>query len=255
MLLGIDHVVIAVRDPDFAAAQLTGLVGLEASTGGRHPRWGTFNRLVWLGDSYLELMGVDDAELALGRPIGAATQRLLDAGREGLASFSLASDDLAGDLERLRAAGTTYGDRAPGERARPDGEVVRWHTALPPVIGPDQPPFLVEHDATAAEWRPAEREDRARQVHPFGGIATLARLEIEVDDPLAVGDRYRAALGLEPVSIDDGGVDFPVGPHLVRLRPRSGLPDATIVIIGSGGGPRSVDLLGARFQVEVAGLR
>ena len=40
-ILGIDHVVIAVRDPDEAAAQLTGLVGLDASPGGRHAGLGT----------------------------------------------------------------------------------------------------------------------------------------------------------------------------------------------------------------------
>lgn len=252
VLLGIDHIVIACRDPDHAAAQLTGLAGLEALPGGRHPRWGTFNRLVWLGDSYLELMGVEDPVLALGREIGAATQRLLAAGREGVASFSLASDDLAGDVARLRAAGSRYEDPAPGERRRPDGEVVRWHTALPPALGPDRPPFLVQHDETAAEWRPAERADRAQRVHPFGGTATLARLEIEVDDPLAAGTSYTEALGLVPVAVDDGSVDFAIGSHVVRLRPRSGLPDATVVILGIEGGPRSVDLLGCRIQVEIA---
>lgn len=254
MLLGIDHIVIACRDPDQAAAQLTGLAGLEASPGGRHPRWGTFNRLVWLGDSYLELMGVEDPALAMGREIGAATARLLAAGREGVASFSLASDDLAGDVARLRGAGSQYEGPTPGERRRPDGAVVRWHTALPPALGPDRPPFLVQHDETAAEWRPAERADRAGRIHPFGGTAILARLEIEVDDPSAVGARYTEALGIAPVAADDGGVDFAVGPHLVRLRqrPRPGLPDATIAILGTAGGPRSVDLLGCRIQVAIA---
>ena len=38
-------------------------VGLAPGGGGRHPRSGTFNRLVWLGDTYLELMGVSDPEL------------------------------------------------------------------------------------------------------------------------------------------------------------------------------------------------
>ena len=129
---------------------------------------------------------------------------------------------------------------------------MRWHTALPPALGPDRPPFLVQHDETAAEWRPAERADRAGRSHPFGGTASLARLEIEVDDPRAVGARYTEALGIAPVAVDDGGVDFPIGPHLVCLRPRSGLPDATIVIVGSAGGPRSVDLLGCRIQVAIA---
>ena len=51
MFIGIDHLVIAVADPDYAATQLELEVGLKATGGGRHKTLGTFNRLVWLGDS------------------------------------------------------------------------------------------------------------------------------------------------------------------------------------------------------------
>ena len=60
MLLGIDHLVIAVPDPDAAAADLEAALGLAATGGGRHERAGTFNRLIFLGDAYLELIGVWD---------------------------------------------------------------------------------------------------------------------------------------------------------------------------------------------------
>ena len=254
MLLGIDHIVIAVRDPDFAAAQLTGLVGLDASPGGRHRAMGTSNRLVWLGDSYLELITVDDPGAVPTHPIAAAAHALLDGEVEGVAAFALATDDLPGDFSRLQAAGSPYAEPSAGERETPDGEAVRWQTSLPPRLGPTGLPFLIQHDETAAEWRPAERQERAEHVHPFGGLASLARLELEVDDPVGVARGYSEALGLQPVAVDDGGVDFPLGPQLLRLRPRSGLPDATIVILGNAGGPRSVDLLGCRFVVEVATL-
>ena len=55
---GIDHVVIAVADPDAAAAELTERVGLAFTAGGRHEGLGTFNKIAFLGDGYLELMGV-----------------------------------------------------------------------------------------------------------------------------------------------------------------------------------------------------
>ena len=60
MLLGIDHLVIAVRDPDAAAATIERDLGIAFTGGGRHDAWGTFNRLAFLGDSYLELIGVFD---------------------------------------------------------------------------------------------------------------------------------------------------------------------------------------------------
>ena len=73
MILGIDHVVLAAADVDAAAGELEAKLGLAATGGGRHDALGTLNRLVWLGDAYLELVGVFDRELAgtswLGQPV------------------------------------------------------------------------------------------------------------------------------------------------------------------------------------------
>ena len=132
MLLGIDHLVIAVRDPDAAAATIERDLGIAFTGGGRHDAWGTFNRLAFLGDTYLELIGVFDRALVAsptGSAVGRATLALLDAGREGLATFALATDDIDGDVGRLRAAGSSIASPVDGSRTRPDGEVVRWRTA------------------------------------------------------------------------------------------------------------------------------
>src|SRR5664279_3423043 len=80
MFPGIDHLVIAVADPDAAAAEVHDVLGLAPGGGGRHDRLGTFNRLVWLGDTYLELIGVVDPALAATSWIGAPTLRSLAAG-------------------------------------------------------------------------------------------------------------------------------------------------------------------------------
>jgi len=76
MLLGIDHVVIAVPDLVAAAHELEESVGIAATGGGRHPALGTANRLVWLGDTYVELVTIVDEVIAasswLGRPVAAA---------------------------------------------------------------------------------------------------------------------------------------------------------------------------------------
>ena len=97
MFVGIDHLVIAVADPDGAALDLERHLGLEATGGGRHEALGTFNRLVWLGDLYLELIGVSDRSLAERSWIGAPTVRTLEAGG-GLATWAIASDALADDV-------------------------------------------------------------------------------------------------------------------------------------------------------------
>jgi hypothetical protein len=252
MLLGIDHIVIACHDPDAAADLITAEVGLMAGGGGRHPRFGTFNRLIWLGDAYLELMGVSDPVLARGRGIGAATLELLEQGREGVASFAIASDRLTADIATLQAAGAPYDDPKPGERERPDGEVVRWATALPDRLGPDGLPFVIEHRYEGAEWGAAARAARAEVVHPFGGKAVLARLELAVTDPEAAAARIHAGVGLAVLPSADRSRDLPIGPQLLRFVPGSAAaPPSTIVIAGTAGQPRSVDILGCRFLVVV----
>src|SRR2546425_2843061 len=103
MLLGIDHLAIAVADPDDAATRLERELGLGASGGGRHDALGTFNRLVWLGDTYLELIGVFDHEIAEGSWLGAPTLRVLELGG-GLATWAIATDALGATVAALPAA-------------------------------------------------------------------------------------------------------------------------------------------------------
>src|SRR5664279_4167440 len=47
----IDHVLIACADPDVAAKAVETQLGLRVTGSGRHTALGTFNRLIWLGDS------------------------------------------------------------------------------------------------------------------------------------------------------------------------------------------------------------
>ena len=59
-MLRIDHVVYAVEDLDEAALGFRQTHGLDSVAGGRHERWGTANRIVPLGDQYLELVATVD---------------------------------------------------------------------------------------------------------------------------------------------------------------------------------------------------
>ena len=68
MITGIDHLVIAVRSVEAEAEMLERDLGLAVTGGGRHEAMGTYNRLAFLGDSYLELIGVFDAGLVRSSP-------------------------------------------------------------------------------------------------------------------------------------------------------------------------------------------
>ena len=63
----LDHVLIAVTELESAGEAFEERFGLASVEGGRHPAWGTANRIVPLGSSYLELVGVVDKAVAAER--------------------------------------------------------------------------------------------------------------------------------------------------------------------------------------------
>lgn len=255
MIQGIDHVVIAVADPDAAADEVASALGLVAGDGGRHEQLGTFNRLIWLGDSFLELIGVFDPVLAAASWIGAPTSRALEAGG-GLVTWAIATDDMDGDIARLRSTATDLSAPIDGERRRPDGEVVRWRLAAARPLGPTRPPFLIEHVDEAAEWTAADRTARA------AGPARLAILELALDDVAATSGAMLRTLGLRfrPSLVGGGARDAEIGRQRLRLRPRvafgmgasaaAASPIATIHLAIKGDKATDVVLFGCRWIVR-----
>jgi Glyoxalase-like domain len=253
MLVGIDHLVIAVVDPDAAAAELDARLGLAAGAGGRHEALGTFNRLVWLGDTYLELIGVFDPRLAAGSWVGAPTLRALERGG-GLATVALATDDIETDAASLRSRGSDLAEPMAGERTRPDGRVVRWRLSAPRTLDPDRPPFLIEHNPMSAEWTGDDRAERAL------GPARLRVLELAVDDVNKTSQAWLRTAGLRfrPSLAGGGGRDADVGSQTLRLRPRRRRPAAvpptvpaepTVHLSIRGASPIDLDALGLHWRV------
>ena len=252
MFLGIDHVVIAVADPDEAAGLLERELGLAATGGGRHEALGTFNRLIWLGDSYLELVGVFDRALAAASWLGAPTLRSLDTGG-GLATWAIATDELDHDLGRLRGAGSDLGEPIAGERRRADGGLVRWRISMPPQLGTGEPPFLIEHSPTSAEWTPADRASRSAQRHPIGGPVRIEALELRVDEVNRTILRLLRTTGLRfrPSLSGGGSRDADIGGQTVRLRPRRGQSGSAVIRLTAPiPEPRTAELLGCRWAVR-----
>jgi hypothetical protein len=247
MLLGIDHLVIAVADPDAATSELGARLGLAPGGGGRHDLLGTFNRLVWLGDTFLELIGVFDPERATSSWIGAPTLRALEAGG-GLATWAVATDAIDADVAALRARGSTLAEPVAGERLRPDGRVVRWRLSAAERLDGDRPPFLIEHDPTAAEWSPADRTERAAEP------ARLETLELAVDDVDRTSRAFLQTVGFRfrPSLAGGGARDADIGTQRVRLRPRRDRagPQIIVHLRARGGVSGEVDALGCRWRLR-----
>jgi hypothetical protein len=226
MLLGIDHLVVAVRSVEAAEGELADALGLAFTGGGRHEAWGTYNRLAFLGDSYLELIGVLDRQLVLGGSgaVGRAALEHLDRQGNGLATYALAVADLGRAVAALREAGSPIGDPVAGSRVRPDGEVVRWSTAWA-ALGPDRAPFLIEHEPVGPEWGSEARAARAAFAHPGGGRMRLSSLEVPVRDVESAADEYGRALG---IAFSEGWVTA-LGGQSLELIPEGDVPVVRMV--------------------------
>jgi hypothetical protein len=252
MIRGIDHLVIACADPDAAATELEAAMGIAATGGGRHESFGTRNRIAWLADgSYLELVGVEDPDLARGNPFGAAALRVIAEHGAGLATYALRVDDLGAAVSALRAGGASYVAAQHGSRTRTDGEVVEWWTSFPSApLGPTTPPFLIQHAYTGGEWGRAALEDRARFAHPIGSPVILSRLDLATAEPPSVAAALHAELALDFWAVADLAV-ADIGPHVLRLIPRREMALPAVVTLGAEvDEPRIAELLGLRFDVE-----
>jgi len=119
----IDHVVMAVSDLDRAGERLHREHGLASVSGGVHPRWGTANRIVPLGDDYLELLAVVDLEIGRSTAPGRALLETSVDGRDPWFSVCLRADDIEATAARTGLS------LQPGSRLTLDGSELRWRGA------------------------------------------------------------------------------------------------------------------------------
>jgi hypothetical protein len=144
-MLRIDHVVLAVRDLDAAGTRILNEVGLGSLPGGRHPGWGTGNRIVPLGHEYVELLAVLDPIEAESSHVGRWISKVSRSG-DRFAAWCVSTDEIEEVAERLGLAVAT------GSRSLPDDRTLRWrsvgfdhaaeHPDLPFFISWDGPPEL-----------------------------------------------------------------------------------------------------------------
>ena len=202
-MLRLDHVVYAVPDLDEAAVRFREAFGLDSTEGGRHERWGTANRIVPLGDQYVELVAAVDETAAVRTGFGRGVLQLASGGG-GWFTIAAFAEDLDAVAERL---GLEIGS---GARTRPDGEILRWRSA-----GLDDPrrepwmPFFLAWDVPE-ELHPG----RARAGH---GVRAQGIAWVEVGGD---AERLREWLGGEVLPIRVA--DVPSGIHRVGISTADG---------------------------------
>jgi hypothetical protein len=202
----LDHVLIAVADLEAAGREIEDSHGLASVEGGRHPSWGTANRIVPLGDSYLELIAVVDAakaaESAFGRWVASnasSTARPL-----GWAVRTSQLDELARRLDLTIHAGS---------RATPGGQQLRWRSAgLDQAAAEPSLPFFIE-------WEPQTQLPGQAAIRHRAGTVRIARL----------------ALSADPVRLADW-----LGPYQLPIVVHTGMLGLTTIYVSSDRGEISI---------------
>jgi hypothetical protein len=163
----IDHLVIGVRDLDKAAAQFEHRYGLTTTEGGRHPGWGTANRLIPLGAAYLELVTVVDQAEASNSEFGRWISTMLEG--DSSLGWAVRTDDMDRTASRLGL------EVADGSRRSQGGEMLRWRIAgISDATRDSYLPFFIQWGTSTP------LPGRAKVEHRAGAVA-LGELTIEAD--------------------------------------------------------------------------
>jgi len=162
--MNIDHVILVTRNVDACAARVLSATGLDSLAGGDHEDWGTTNRLVSVGNQYVEILGVKSLEVAEGHPIGQwVAGQSVEADR--LVAVAMATDDLDQVCSRLQLT------PVPGARQGSDGADISWRLAGVEAAITRGLPFFIEWTPPSTGGLPAAatRNDAAFERLDLGG--------------------------------------------------------------------------------------
>lgn len=172
MTLTIDHLAVSALTLEEGVAAVEAALGLALSPGGVHPHMATHNRLLGLGEVYLEVIAIDPGAPAPAWPRWFDLDKF--AGLPRLTNWICATDDLGAAI-----AAAPMGVGVPVDLQRGD---LRWRMAVP---GDGRLPFDGCFPALI-QW---QGPHPAARLPDLG--ARLRRLEVAHPDALAL----RKALG------------------------------------------------------------
>lgn len=176
----IDHLTITAPTLATGAAYVEAVLGVAPQAGGEHPRMGTHNRLLHLGEQcFLEVIAVNPAAQPPDHPRWFALDQLAADTPPRLAAWVARSGDIGAAAANCGAA---LGVVEPMSRGQFDWRITIPQDGSLPLGG--AAPILIQ-------WRDGQ--------HPANGLVdhglSLQALEIQHPQPAAVG-KILAALGL-----------------------------------------------------------
>ena len=135
-MLTFDHIAISARTLEEGVEWVESALGVKLAGGGQHPLMATHNRLLSLGDIYLEVIAIAPSGTPPGRPRWFDLDRFEGAPR--LTNWIARSDDLEADLALCPPGTGTPIALARGDyrwkMAVPDDGILPFDSAFPALI-------------------------------------------------------------------------------------------------------------------------
>lgn len=198
MLTGIDHVIIGVNNLEQATTTFSQKLGLTPSGGGKHPTGGTANRIIVIGDTYLELITMYAPEEAQQ----SMRERL--AKGDGYLNCVFASDNIAADSEAMRQRNVTIIGPNEGKLIEADGRSRSWtRVDIERRDLTQRHPFIIQHDSTGEERRFKLAGWRTPPEHPLGAVKVISTT-IAVPDLIEATARFRRIYDLTASDVAAG---------------------------------------------------
>ena len=191
MLTAIDHIIIGTNNLEETATRFNQKLGLIASGGGKHSTGGTANRIIVIGDTYLELIALHAPEEA--QP--SMRERL--AKGDGYLNFVLASNNIQSDSQALKERGVAIIGPNHGELKSSDERARSWQRT--DIERPDLTqhyPFIIQHDSSGKERRFRLAGWHTPPVHPLGAIGVRSTT-LAVEDLTEATQRFQHIYGLQ----------------------------------------------------------
>lgn len=196
MPIRIDHVIVAGRDLAQLEAAFVRL-GFFVTGGGKHPHLGTHNRIIILGEGYLELLAIADPAVV--------SPALADhiAHTEGWVGFAVQSAEIVSETEAMVSRGVDAHGPHAGQLVAPGGQARGWQVttlATDDLWAAAEPlPFLIQHNTSGDRHR-RELAGVDSMLSHANAARRLVDVTIATHNLAAMRQRFAQAYALSPAS-------------------------------------------------------
>lgn len=127
MNLALDHLVHFIKAEPSEAVEKWGNVGYKAVLGGSHENWGTYNSLLYIGQSYIEFLSIESNHIAAAaeNPLIKQLTDELPSG-EGIGQLCFRTSNIEELKAELKRKGFESLPIFEGSRMREDGSLLSW---------------------------------------------------------------------------------------------------------------------------------